>query len=82
MLANCYKNCLKLAAANNLKTIAFPSISTGVYAYPIEKASLIALTEIRDFFKNDTSIEKVKIICFENNPYEIYMKHYTAMGIK
>jgi O-acetyl-ADP-ribose deacetylase (regulator of RNase III) len=57
LLANCYKNCLKLAVENNIKTIAFPSISTGIYGFPIENASEIALNEILSFLKENKMIE-------------------------
>jgi O-acetyl-ADP-ribose deacetylase (regulator of RNase III) len=70
LLASCYRNCLKLASDNNLKTIAFPSISTGAYRFPIEDASEIALTEIIQFLKSNSSIKKVKIVCFGNEVFE------------
>lgn len=76
LLANCYRNCLQLAIENNVKTIAFPSISTGVYGYPIDKAAEIAVTEIMSFLKANKSIELVKIVCFGQYPYDIYnQKH-------
>jgi O-acetyl-ADP-ribose deacetylase len=72
LLASCYRNCLKLASDNNLKTIAFPSISTGAYHFPIEYASEIALTEIIQFLKSNSSIKKVKIVCFGNEVFQVY----------
>jgi O-acetyl-ADP-ribose deacetylase (regulator of RNase III) len=72
LLASCYRNCLKLASDYNLKTIAFPSISTGAYRFPIEYASEIALTEIIQFLKSNSSIKKVKIVCFGNEVFEVY----------
>lgn len=79
LLASCYKNCLKLAIENNIKTIAFPSISTGAYGFPIDKASKIALNEILRFLNENNMIELVKIVCFSPNPYNIYMKNYTEL---
>ena len=79
LLTSCYKNCLKLAIENNIKTIAFPSIITGAYGFPIEKASKIALDEIFGFSKEHNIIEVVKIVCFGPNPYNIYMKNYTEL---
>lgn len=76
LLANCYKNCLKLAVENNIKTIAFPSISTGIYGFPIDNASEIALNEISTFLKENKMIELVKIVCFGQNAYNIYNKKY------
>ena len=72
LLANCYRNCLQLAMENEVKSIAFPSISTGVYGYPIDKAAEIAVTEIMSFLKVHTSIERVKIVCFGQHTYEVY----------
>ncbi len=79
LLANCYRNCLKLAVVNNLKTIAFPSISTGVYGYPVEKASVIALKEIHEFLKNSSEIDKVIIVCFGERPFNIYTQNFTEL---
>ncbi len=54
LLANCYKNSLKLAVENGIKTIAFPAISTGVYRFPLERATKIAVTEVKKFFKEES----------------------------
>jgi O-acetyl-ADP-ribose deacetylase (regulator of RNase III) len=78
LLANYYKNSLRLAAENNIKTIAFPSVSTGVYRFPVERASKIAVKEIKDFLEKDSPIEKVIFVCFDDRTYEIYneiLKH-------
>ncbi len=79
LLANCYKNCLRLAAENNIKTIAFPSISTGVYGFPIEEASEIALKEITRFLKNFSKIKKVIIVCFDNGTYKTYNQKFKEL---
>jgi O-acetyl-ADP-ribose deacetylase (regulator of RNase III) len=72
LLANCYQNSLKLAADNNIKTIAFPSISTGVYRFPVERASKIAVKETKDFLEKNPSIEKIIFVCFDDKTYEEY----------
>ncbi len=54
LLANCYRNSLALAAQNGVKTIAFPSISTGAYGFPVERASRIAVAEIKKFLEADS----------------------------
>lgn len=72
LLASCYKNCLKLAADNNLRTIAFPSISTGAYRFPPEPAAEIALTEIMKFLKSNSTIEKVIVVCFSMESFQIH----------
>ena len=79
LLASCYRNCLRLAVDNNIKTIAFPSISTGAYGFPIDRSSKIALNEIFGFLKKHNMIELVKIVCFGPNPYNIYLKYYTEL---
>ena len=64
LLANCYRNSLELAIKNNIKTIAFPAISTGVYRFPIERAAKIAISEVKNFLEKNKSIEKVIFVCF------------------
>jgi len=81
LLANCYKNALRIAVENEIKTIAFPSISTGVYHFPIEKASMIALREVFSFLEKDASIEKVIFVCFSRYDYEIYRKNFEDFGM-
>lgn len=75
LLANCYKNSLKLAEENNIKTIAFPSISTGVYSFPFERACKIAIKTVSKFLENNTSIEKVIFVCFSEWDFKVY-KNY------
>jgi len=79
-LANCYKNSLRLASENNIKSIAFPSISTGVYGYPIEQASSIALKEINNYLKEHQAIEKVKIVCFGKEDLNTYQETYKKLN--
>ncbi len=73
LLANAYKNSLRLAYKNKIKTIAFPSISTGVYSYPIEKASIIALKTIKNTL-DEFSFEEIRFILFSEKDYNIYLK--------
>ena len=63
LLASCYRNCLALAVANGVKTIAFPAISCGIYGYPNDEAARIAMREISAFLDRDPSIEKVVLAC-------------------
>jgi len=72
LLYNAYYNSLKLAKENNLKTIAFPAISTGVYGYPKEEACEIALKAVMDFIDNQGGIEEVIFVLFSENDYHIY----------
>ncbi|MGE5629793.1 MAG: O-acetyl-ADP-ribose deacetylase [Caulobacteraceae bacterium] len=72
LLADCYRNSLLLAVKNGVKTIAFPSISTGAYGFPVERASRIAMKEIIDFLKGNDSIEKVIMVCFGDKAFQAY----------
>ena len=74
LLANCYKNSLKLAVENGIKTIAIPAISTGVYHFPLERATKIAITEANKFLEKNDSIEKIIFVCFDNETNRIYKK--------
>ena len=65
LLASCYKSCLTLAAENGCKTVDFPSISTGVYHFPLEKASRIALSTIAAFLKEHPELVRVRMVCFD-----------------
>ena len=82
LLAQCYRSCLRLAAENNVRTIAFPSISTGIYGFPIETASGIALNEIGDFLKIASSIAKVIIVTFSNHDLMTYRQAYRDLGLR
>jgi len=75
-MANCYKNCIKLADDNKLKSIAFPSLGTGGHAYPIEVACLIAINSTLEYLYNNaaTNIEKVTFVCFSQVDYDYYEK--------
>ena len=73
LLANCYKNSLTLAVAHNVRTIAFPSISTGAYGYPIEMASKIAVTTVKNFLDEKKGyVEKVYFVTFSDIDFKIY----------
>lgn len=64
-LASCYRNSLQLAVNNEVKTIAFPNISTGIYHFPKAQAAKIAVETIRDFLTKEDSIEQVMLVCFD-----------------
>jgi O-acetyl-ADP-ribose deacetylase (regulator of RNase III) len=68
-LANCYLNSLQLAVENNCKTVAFPNISTGVYHFPKEDAAKISVDSIQQILSKDHSIEKVIIVCFDDENF-------------
>jgi O-acetyl-ADP-ribose deacetylase (regulator of RNase III) len=71
-LANCYRNSLRLAVENEIKTIAFPAISCGAYGYPIPEAAQVAFKTARDFLATDDSIDKVTFVLWGEDIYEAY----------
>lgn len=74
LLASCYRSSLSLATRNNVKTIAFPAISCGIYGYPVKQACEIAMKEIIRFLSGNDSIEKVILACFEQDIYQAYVE--------
>ncbi len=73
-LANCYRNSLTLASEHGVKSIAFPSISTGVYGYPSGKAAKVAVTTVTKWLQNPGSVELVRFVCFSEGDYGAYEK--------
>lgn len=74
LLASCYRSCLELASANGCKTVDFPSISTGVYHFPLEQASVIAISTIRAYLAEHSEIERVRMVCFDAGTKAAYEK--------
>ena len=72
LLASCYRKSLTVASENGIKTIAFPSISTGVYGYPIELAAQIAVQTVSDTVQKLSKIDEVIFCCFSSNDLSIY----------
>jgi len=72
LLASTYRESLKLAAANNLTSISFPSISTGVYSYPVEAAAKIAIGEVVSFLRSSTSLSEVFFVLFDARTFAAY----------
>jgi len=71
LLTNAYKNSLKLAYKNNITTISFPSISTGVYNYPIEEASIIALSTVKNIL-DEITFKEIRFILFSKKDLNVY----------
>jgi len=72
-LALCYQSCFALIEKYQLKTAAFPSISTGAYRFPLERATKIAVTETANFLKRNNFIKKIVFVCFNNRVYDCYV---------
>jgi O-acetyl-ADP-ribose deacetylase (regulator of RNase III) len=71
-LANCYRNSLYLAVENNLSTIAFPNISTGIYGYPKKEAAETAIKTSNDFLNLRFQIKKIIFVCYDDENYLLY----------
>lgn len=71
-LSNCYYNSLSLAIENNLTSIAFPNISTGIYGYPKDEAATIAVRSVTDFLTKNSLPSKVYFVCFDSENFAIY----------
>jgi O-acetyl-ADP-ribose deacetylase (regulator of RNase III) len=72
LLAEAYLNSLRLAVSKRLKTMAFPSISTGAYGYPIQKASRMALTTVKEFLEKEDKLDRVVFVLFTKQDLEVY----------
>ena len=71
-LASCYRSCFELAKQKGIRTMAFPSISTGAYGFPMERAARIAVSETRLALERNPSLEKVLLVCFGHSAFEIH----------
>jgi|ERR1019366_4808942 O-acetyl-ADP-ribose deacetylase (regulator of RNase III) len=74
LLANCYRRSLELAVHPGIRTVAFPAISTGIYGFPLERATRIAIREVRFFLEKTTALEKVLFVCFDSHTRECYQR--------
>ena len=74
LLASAYRESLKLAAENGLRTISFPSISTGVYSYPVGSAARVALETVIDFLHQDSSLHEVVFVLFDSATHTAYLE--------
>ncbi|HEX2982747.1 MAG TPA: O-acetyl-ADP-ribose deacetylase [Ignavibacteriales bacterium] len=73
LLTSCYKNSLRLAREHNIKSIAFPAISTGIYGFPFERAANIAYKEVKKFLAENPDMEKIIFACFSKSDYDYYL---------
>lgn len=74
-LANCYRNSLRLAVENEIKTIAFPAISCGAYGYPIHRAAQIALKTTQEFLATNDTIEKIMFVLWGEDVYDAFRQN-------
>lgn len=78
LLKSCYDSCLALAEQYGCKSVAFPSISTGVYHFPLERAAKIAVKEICEFLQSSKSVESVMMVCFDSATKAAYDDAYNT----
>ena len=72
LLASCYRRCLAIAEEYDLKSVAFPAISCGVFGYPLDRAAVVALGEIKRFLETNTTLERLLVVCFDDDVYDAY----------
>src|SRR5579885_3710701 len=80
LLASCYQSRFALVAQYGIKTVAFPSISTGAYGFPMERAARIAVREAKNFLARNRSVEKILLVCFGTEARKIYQAAVQAVG--
>lgn len=81
LLASCYRSCFALVEKHGIKTVAFPSISTGAYGFPMDRAARIAVRETKDFLERNQSVEKVILVCFGAGALEVYKGAVTKICV-
>jgi len=72
LLSSAYRTCLEQCTQHKISSIAFPSISTGVYGYPVEEASRVALKTVKDYLKDHAEIKLVRFVLFDSKTYSVY----------
>lgn len=81
LLASCYRNSLALAEQKGIKTIAFPSISTGIYSFPLDRAARVAIREIANFIKGSLSFIEIIMVAYDSYTYQYYYQEAVRIGI-
>lgn len=74
LLASCYRSCLALVREHGIRTVAFPSISTGAYGFPMERAARIAVSEVRQFLETEPQVTEVRLVCFGRSALETHQQ--------
>jgi O-acetyl-ADP-ribose deacetylase (regulator of RNase III) len=82
LLADCYRNSLALAVEQNLRSIAFPSISTGAFSYPRTEAAAVASRAVEEFLKNDDRLNEVRLVFFAPGDAQMFLKHQVFTNSK
>jgi len=80
LLASCYRSCFALVEQHQIRTVAFPSISTGAFGFPMEHAARIAVTEARDFLQRNSIVEKILLVCFGRSAFDMHVRAVKEIG--
>jgi len=80
LLGNAYRNSLEAAVRNHIGSVAFPSISTGVYGFPMERASEIAFSTVCQFVCKHQEVKEVRFVVFSKPDFDVYMPHFRSAG--
>jgi O-acetyl-ADP-ribose deacetylase (regulator of RNase III) len=75
LLASCYRNCLRLAVKHGLKTISFPSVSTGIYGYPLSEAAKVSSQTVEEFLGSNASLDQVRLVFFSPSDADAFLKN-------
>jgi len=81
LLASCYRSCFALVEQHNIRSVAFPSISTGAYGFPMERAARIAVIESCDFLHRNAVVEQVLLVCFGKHAFEIHAQALKEIAV-
>jgi len=81
LLTSCYRSCFALVEEHGIRSIAFPSISTGAYGFPIERAARIAVKETKAFLERNPSVQRVLLVCFGASALKVYQDAVSAQQI-
>jgi len=81
LLSDCYANCLRLAEKNSVTSVAFPSISTGIYGYPVDRAVKIAFDVVLEHAKVAQHVQLVRFVLFSDHAYQVYMDEHQSRGL-
>jgi O-acetyl-ADP-ribose deacetylase (regulator of RNase III) len=79
LLASAYQKSLELCSEHKIKTVSFPSISTGAYHYPLKEAAPIAVKTVRDYLANHPEIELVRFVLFDDRTFSAYQSAFAAL---
>lgn len=79
LLRSCYINSLKVADRNNVRSISFPALSTGIFGYPVDKAAYVAIKALQEYLSGATGIELVRMVLYDNGSYDEHLRALDAV---